>query len=84
MAETVRSVLTQLGDRRLDHDEVDRLTDAVSVEVAHSVGANLALDADASARLEEALRAEVGRQLTGVGSADGASSLSVSGANAAG
>ena len=80
VSETVRSVLTQLGNRRLDHDEVERLTVAVSQEVARSVGANIGLDAPHQDRLEETLRIEVGRQLTGETAAD--ESLSVSGVNA--
>ncbi len=80
VTETVHSVLTQLGDRRLDHDEGERLTAAVAEEVARSVGANLDLDADDRGRLEETLRLEVGRQLTG--DTDRDESLSVTAANA--
>ena len=74
VSETVRSLMAQIGDRRLDREEAYLLLDAVAREVSESVGIDAGFDADQRARLEGVIRDEVGRELTGLEGADAAES----------
>jgi len=63
---TMAELFAQLGDRRLDGEQAERLAQAVAEEITRSVGDAAGSDVEERARFESSLREAVSLRLAGI------------------
>ena len=84
-AEAIAALFEQLGERRVDYDEAERLAEAVAKEVTRAVGDRAGADDGQRSRFERALGERLSAELVGgERSADGGRSPVPAGGTAAG